>query len=453
MISMTCSCGGDFWVRDRLAGQSTQCPSCKKTLGIPPMTVVEERMTLVRCACGEPYWSSNWRPGRRSKCPICGRAVGSAGPTTSATASVTSGSISGPAPIAPPLKPSQSGFASPKTPAPGLAGRWDRLIGDRSRRPLLIAAAVVPLALLAVAVAFWPGEDPTPVPDNAGNLAGPSGNPDGSTPPVVPPNVENSTLNGNAADEASSPSPLGPEPTRSARLRLLVPAYFYPGGPSLEHWNRLIDVAHRVPIVAVVNPSSGPGTEANPDYAAVIRRAEEAGVVVAGYVNTQYGQRPLPEIEEDVDRWSRFYPDLGGIFFDAQASGAEEADAYAGLHAMVADKIDQALVITNPGTVCVEDYFAKSATNIAVLFENLEGFRGFQLPSWAGRYDAGNFAALPYDVETAEEMRECLRQAVLKGVGCIYVSDAIQPNPWDRLPAYWDEEVEAIQRINQRLDP
>ena len=30
---------------------------------------------------------------------------------------------------------------------------------------------------------------------------------------------------------------------------------------------------------------------------------------------------------------------------------------------------------------------------------------------------------------------------------------ATLPNPWDHLPPYWDAEVEAVKRVNERKSP
>src|SRR5206468_1465902 len=57
----------------------------------------------------------------------------------------------------------------------------------------------------------------------------------------------------------------GPQPggqgaagaTGPSRLRLLVPAYFYPEGKGLEQWDRLIESPAAAATVAIVNPDSG----------------------------------------------------------------------------------------------------------------------------------------------------------------------------------------------------
>jgi hypothetical protein len=230
----------------------------------------------------------------------------------------------------------------------------------------------------------------------------------------------------------------------------VVPAYFFPVGAGLKDWERLIGAAARVPIVAVVNPDNGPGNVAEPNYVAIVRRAKAAGVKVIGYVNTGHGKRPRPEIEADIERWVRLYPDVRGIFFDAQSSAAEHVDLYGALHAFARRKIKEAVLITNPGTICAEEYFARSAVDTAIMFENEEGFEAFTLPAWSRNYQARRFAAIPYSVKSPALMKRAAQMAVLKGIGYLFVTDGVRNNPWDHLPAYWEAEVEAVKRLNER---
>jgi hypothetical protein len=215
----------------------------------------------------------------------------------------------------------------------------------------------------------------------------------------------------------------------------------------------LIDAAAHVPIVAVANPGSGPGEDLNPDYRVVVGRALRRGVTVIGYIGTNYAHRPRLEVEADVDRWIRFYPEIRGIFFDAQASDVGHANDYAILREFVRKKINRALVVTNPGTLCAEEYASRPASDVFCMFESPSGFEHFRLPRWADRYSAGHFAALPHHVPSPEQMRDCIQVAASRGIGLIYVTDAQGPNLWDRLPSYWDAEVEAVRKVNQGLTP
>ena len=54
---------------------------------------------------------------------------------------------------------------------------------------------------------------------------------------------------------------------------------------------------------------------------------------------------------------------------------------------------------------------------------------------------------LTYDVATAAKMREYLALAAKQRVGWFFATDAKGANPWDRLPTYWREEVDAIAAL------
>ncbi len=46
-------------------------------------------------------------------------------------------------------------------------------------------------------------------------------------------------------------------------------------------------------------------------------------------------------------------------------------------------------------------------------------------------------------------MKAALRRAAQLRIGQVFITDDVGPNPYDRLPSYWDAEVEAVRRINQ----
>jgi hypothetical protein len=244
-----------------------------------------------------------------------------------------------------------------------------------------------------------------------------------------------------------------PPPPTARALRLLVPAYFYPGGEGLKEWDRLINSSADAGVVAIVNPASGPGAQADPKYAQVIDRARAAKITLIGYVSTAYGKRPQAKVIDDVERWLRFYPKIRGIFFDEQASGADQVDYYTALHAQVRKLLPGALVVTNPGAVCAEAYLARSATDVACLAEGGKGFATYRPPSWTSRYAPHRFGVLIRGVSKVDEMIKYVRKMRGKHIGYFYVTLGTGRNPWDRLPSYWGEEVEAVRQVNKPPAP
>jgi serine/threonine protein kinase len=233
-------------------------------------------------------------------------------------------------------------------------------------------------------------------------------------------------------------------------LRLLVPAYIYPAGDGLAQWDRVIDSPAAALTVAVANADNGPGKAVDPNYAKIIERARRKGVRVIGYVSTKYAARPLAEVRGEVDRWVRFYPGIGGIFLDEQASGADQILYYAALYEYARKDRGLSLVVTNPGTECAEEYVARPAADVVCLVEAAKGFSAYQPPAWKDRYPADRFAALLCKTGTPEEMKLTVRELRANRIGYGFITDAAMPNPWGRLPRYWEAELEAVQQANRR---
>jgi Spherulation-specific family 4 len=239
------------------------------------------------------------------------------------------------------------------------------------------------------------------------------------------------------------------EPARSPAIRLLVPAYFYPSRDGLATWKELLASASDAPVVAIVNPASGPGRRVDPNYEEVFRLAKSSKVALIGYVTLSYAKRPAAEVKAEIDTWVKFYPGMQGIFFDEQPSAAEHA-AFAGeCFAHAASKIDKALIVSNPGTRCAREYAELPQKPVLVLYERGTGLDKYQPPDWTKDFGAERFSVLLYGVKSKDDMRQAFRDAAAKRVGYFYVTDAEGRNSWNRLPAYWKEEVEAGKELNR----
>ncbi len=226
-----------------------------------------------------------------------------------------------------------------------------------------------------------------------------------------------------------------------------MPAYIYPGGEGRKEWQRLLDAATKAEIVAIANASSGPGKERNIEYDAIFTEAKNLGMTIVGYVSTDFGKRSQAEIKKDVDTWVGFYPQIRGFFFDQQPRESQHVARFAELRDYVKHKLRDPVVITNPGVPCDEAYLAQGVSNVTCVFVNYQGFERFELPATFKPYDPSRFAALPYNISDVETMRAFVKDAIIKRIGYIYISDAKPPNPWGKLPVYWEAEVDAVSRL------
>jgi hypothetical protein len=232
-------------------------------------------------------------------------------------------------------------------------------------------------------------------------------------------------------------------------VRVMIPAYFYPGGEGLKEWEKLFATAKRVPTIVIANPASGPGTKVDGNYTAVINRTEAAGITVIGYISSSYTKRPLIEVEMDIDRWLQFYPKINGIFVDEQTSGEADVPYYVALRAYIKKKLPKALVIGNPGTGCSEGYLAKAGLDSVCIFENFTGFEDYKMPLWAAGKPGASLAALTYKTPNEAKMREYLGLMIKRGIGTVFITDKYENgNPWNSMPAYWEAEVKAIEAVN-----
>jgi spherulation-specific family 4 protein len=241
--------------------------------------------------------------------------------------------------------------------------------------------------------------------------------------------------------------------------RLAVPAYFYPG----QYWTQLGDAAPTVGL-AVANPSSGPGSALNTDYATAISNARHAGVKVIGYVDTGYfgttgrttrdGQTSAAawtaQIESDVDSWYSWYGGAGlaGIFFDDGLNdcgpGDEHVQLYIDIRGYVRDKADRATVIDNPGTGA-EQCYTRAADTLVTFEGSYASYTGYQPPAWEASADPGQLWHLVYATPQSN-LDGAVSLARSRNVGYLYVTPDDLPNPWDTLPTdpYWTQELNAV---------
>jgi len=237
-------------------------------------------------------------------------------------------------------------------------------------------------------------------------------------------------------------------PRKSPSYKVLVPAYFYPEDQGWLEWERLFDSPAREMLVVIVNPNSGPGEKPDPNYGKVVLRASEAKLELIGYIDADHGNRSVSKMKEDIDRYSRFYPSIQGIFLDGQATSPAEVEHCAEVCEYARKKHNFRLIIGNPGTVCAREYFSRGALDAACLFDDPWRGSSLALPPWTDKY-ADRIAMLVHDVRTAAQMRDLVQKAARKKWGYFLITDRFGVNPWDRLPSYWDDEVAAVQRLNE----
>jgi Spherulation-specific family 4 len=222
---------------------------------------------------------------------------------------------------------------------------------------------------------------------------------------------------------------LAPDGTSLVTPQLLVPAYFHPAVHP-RAWEMLAERAGHLRLI-VLNLDSGPGAQPDEAFMPPLERLHSAGVSIAGYVDTNYAQRPPDEVLDEIGRYIEWYP-VSGVFFDRVPTAAEHLDHYAGLTRLARAAGAQVLAF-NHGTHPVEPY-----ADLADLVGTFEGtwrsYVDMAVPRWARSRPAEQFFHLVYSVPP-ESFGDAFLLATRRRAGSVYVTDHGGDDPWGRLPA------------------
>lgn len=222
---------------------------------------------------------------------------------------------------------------------------------------------------------------------------------------------------------------------------VIVPLYV---DPPHNTWTALAQakLAHpTVEVVAVANVETGPGKRSHDYYHTGIAALTQAGVVVIGYVWTEYGSRSQSAVKQEIDSWSAWYAPSGlkGIFFDGQATAAGLEPYYQSLSAYAKAK-GLSFTVGDPGVDPPPSYVGTVDT--LVIYQNAGLPEPASLGGWHTAHDKKNFAILAYEVP---QLDKSFVAAAKQYVGYIYVTDDTLPDPWNTLPSYLDALLAALE--------
>jgi len=234
------------------------------------------------------------------------------------------------------------------------------------------------------------------------------------------------------------------------RPGMIVPAYQYPTLGTL--WTDCARASSRVPLVAVLNPASGPGQAADPNYVAAVNAVRSAGGRVIGYVHTFQAGIPISSALAQVDRYRAWYA-LDGIFLDGMANDSDPSHVawYAALRDSIRAREPSWLVVGCPGANSRPEYLS-GADVICIVETDGRSYFDWDPSPWVLQHPPSQFLHLVHTLSTADSMRMVVSRAVSSGAGWVYVTNDLLPNPWDATPVYWDALVDAVQNANVSVE-
>lgn len=231
------------------------------------------------------------------------------------------------------------------------------------------------------------------------------------------------------------------------QVGLLVPAYFYPGTDSTD-WNRLSIAATQVPVMAVMNPNSGPGKAPDSNYTAAITSFDAAGGSTLGYIHTSYGYRSLAAVEKEVSEYFAWYP-IDGIFIDEMASTAtpKALKYYKAVKDYIRSVYPAAIIVANPGTSFDQAFATTKVADIFVDEEDTEtNVNATTQSAWEQGQPATLFAEIA--VQSSDDAQEATFLASRHLAWVYSTALALNPDPYAALPADFEQEVAALVSVN-----
>ena len=241
---------------------------------------------------------------------------------------------------------------------------------------------------------------------------------------------------------------------KGSPVQILLPLYIYPNWYEADNyaWADVTSAAQQVPILAIINPNNGPdGNSPNQDYLRGLQDLKQANVDTLGYVYTLYGDRPLPEVKQDIDLYYQHFG-VQGIFLDESASSVSKIAYYQDIYRYIKAKDKTSQVVINPGTHTDEEYITRPAADTSVIFENFsDTWAEYQPQPYVKQGKRDSFAILIHSVPDAATMKSHIDKAVERNIGYIYVTNDSPTtgdgDPWNSLPSYWQSKVDYIKSL------
>jgi hypothetical protein len=162
----------------------------------------------------------------------------------------------------------------------------------------------------------------------------------------------------------------------------IIPSYSYPVGQYQSEWEKLYNLSTQKRVYVIVNPNNGPGNTTDANYLDAINKLKAKGFYVVGYVYTDYGNRNLEDVKNDINKWLSLYgvDKIDGFFIDEVSNNVQKFDYYKDVYTFANSK--SKLIILNPGTN-VDIKFFNISDKIVVFESNETDFENFQYNNYS----------------------------------------------------------------------
>ncbi|WP_028856202.1 spherulation-specific family 4 protein [Psychrilyobacter atlanticus] len=162
---------------------------------------------------------------------------------------------------------------------------------------------------------------------------------------------------------------------RPKKYSYIIPAYIPLGEKFDIGFDGIAEFSKKNKVITIVNPNNGPISREENEYyfeklEEKIKRIQDNGGKVIGYVSTGYGERGQREVRKDIDLWRDKW-NIDGIFLDeGMGSCSGNCERLIKKYQDYYEYIEDQIIVTNAGYID-EDYekFLKDGV-IMIIFEN-----------------------------------------------------------------------------------
>ncbi len=242
---------------------------------------------------------------------------------------------------------------------------------------------------------------------------------------------------------------------------VMVALYMYPGSTGSAHWQKVIDEKKEhpsVPIVAIFNPSSGPGSSKDSNIAYWVDKLKNAGVLAIGYIPDGYadtmkpGTRTMTYMKDSISKYRNWY-DADGVYFDQMTNKAGHESRYRDLTSY-AKSLGMKLTGSNPGTDVPPSYIgtidviktSEGKGYISSTDPNIIGSSWVKggYTGWHEDYDKRNFSVVRYDVSWLDKNWV---NDVSEHMGLMYITNGNDGNGrWLHISPYFGDLVATLDK-------
>ncbi len=223
-------------------------------------------------------------------------------------------------------------------------------------------------------------------------------------------------------------------------LRILLPLYSFPTDDDGQYWYSVAKAGNELPITVIWGMSDTADAAVYQKWIPVLRYGKY--IELLAYVATTGGTRDPDSVKYWVSYYARNF-DIDGIFFDEVNHDDDKIAYYKDLVAY-ARSFDNVQKIILNSSYAPEYFCDTTGADAVVIFEDTRtAWSKFDLAAYQSSVPSKK-AVIVSNVLLKSGMKAVIEQAVAGGVGYVYVTN----RGYDKLPSYWNEEVDVVKSIN-----